>query len=133
MFLLRVLTKGLLGTRRIIFNIIVVMGILVAVSLIGQHAGITRTIIADLVNKPSMKVLGVKVIDIKEPVQNPTERIKKDLQDQVDVVKKQSMNIKVSDVLDTASRVQKVVHDMQAIQRYFHEQMSEIMNKITLK
>ncbi len=117
-FMLHKTIRHSIGAKRLFLNTLIVIACLGVLFVISERTSIIRRFVAKVVNTPSSKVLGTNVIDVKNADVNPADQIKKDIQQELDTVKKQSLNIKVSDVIDTTSRVQKIFHDVHSLQTF---------------
>lgn len=107
---------------RALFTILLIVSLVLGVYYLSQNVDSLRVKAAQLLHV-SPKVLGVTTRA------NPADEIKKDVSEQVDVVKKQALNIRVSDILNTASRMQKIGHDMQDIRTFALTQLSQLGKK----
>lgn len=107
---------------RTLLNILIIVVLILGVYYLSQNVDPLRIKAAQLLHI-SPKVLGVTTRA------NPADDIKKDMSEQVDVVKKQALNIRISDVLSTVGRVQKIGHDMQDIRSFTLTQLDSWLKK----
>ena len=53
-------------------------------------------------------------------------QIKSDVNNQIDSIKNQALNVKVSDLMNTVSRLQKIPHDINSVENYFKDQLTNL-------
>ena len=53
-------------------------------------------------------------------------QIKSDINNQLDSVKKQALNVKVSDLMNTFSRLQKIPRDVTSLENYLKDQLNNL-------
>ncbi len=107
---------------RTLLNIFLIVALIGGVYYLSQNIDQLRIKAAQMLHV-SPKVLGVTTRI------NPADEIKKDVTEQVDVVKKQMLNIRVSDVLTTVGRAQKIAHDIQDLRTFTFTQLDELRKK----
>jgi hypothetical protein len=107
---------------RTLLNIFLIVALIGGVYYLSQNIDQLRIKAAQMLHV-SPKVLGVTTRI------NPADEIKKDVTEQVDVVKKQVLNIRVSDVLTTVGRAQKIAHDIQDLRTFTFTQLDELRKK----
>ena len=81
------------------------------------------TSVLSFVKAPSVDVKGVST----EKAQKVTGELSSDIGDGVAVAKNQVLNIKISDIVNTFARLQKIPKDVQNIQNYVKEQVDGVL------
>lgn len=107
---------------RVLFSILIIVSLTVGVYYLSQNVDPLRIKAAQLLHI-SPKVLGVSTHN------NPADEIKQDVSDQVNVVKKQALQIRIADILSTAARVQKIGQDVQDLQSFTLTQVDHWLKK----
>lgn len=104
-------------------NILLIVALIGGVYFLSQNVDTLRIQVARLLH------ISPKVLGVNTRITNPADEIKKDVTEQVDIVKKQALNIRVSDVLTTVGRAQKIGHDMQDIRSFTLTQINDWLKK----
>lgn len=125
-FMVKAVVRRSVGIKRLIFNTIVIMACVGVLFVVSENTSFVRRLVAKVVNTPSSQVLGTNVIEVKDADKNPSDELKKDVEQQVETLKKQSMHIKVSDVVDTTTRVQRILHDVQSLQLFVGQTIKSV-------
>ena len=107
---------------RALLNILIIAILIGGVYLLSQNVDPLRLKAAELLHV-SPKVLGVTTRI------NPADEIKKEVENQAEEVKKQALNIRVSDVLTTVNRLQKIGHDLHDVQAFTFTQIDMLLKK----
>jgi hypothetical protein len=107
----------LFGLIKNIFVIIVIIAIIVGVTMFSAPA---KNALSQL---PGGKILGTQS-DRSDEIK---EQLSKDVNYQVDNAKKQTMNIKVSDVVNSYTRLQKIPTDLNSAELYLQNQIRHVI------
>lgn len=107
---------------RPVLNVIVIVGLVGGVFYLSQHVESVRTQVAQLLHV-SPQVLGATTRI------NPADEIKQNVNEQVDVVKKQALNIRISDILTVIGRAQQVGHDVQDVRTFTQSKIDEFLKQ----
>jgi hypothetical protein len=100
-------------------NVFVILFLLLLVYGITIFAEPVRQQILQLFHMPHAKVLGTSSVNVSE-------RMKSDMQKQVETMQNAGLQMRVVDVLNTLSRAQKIVRDTQAVGSYIQEQVTNV-------
>lgn len=109
----------------IIKDIVIVGLLVIGVFFVIRYSDQVRNTVIGFMGPSLGSVKGASTTRGKEV----TASLSDDLHNQLERVKKQSMNIKIGDIVNGVSRTQKIVHDIGALKDYTQAQVKKILSE----
>jgi len=109
--------------RTIVKNISLILALVAVVYLVANYTGIAQTKVMDLLHISGSSVQGAST----QRAQEVSEKMRSDLASLANEATGQILNIRVSDVISGASRLQKIPHDVNAVKEFAKEQLDSML------
>ena len=113
----------MIGKIKFLKNISLLIALVVVVYLVGNYKGLVQGTVMQALNIPGSSVQGMST----QKGQEISQKIGGDVITQLDIMQGQVLNLKVSDAVNLISRLQKIPKDVQSVQAFTKEQISEFM------
>lgn len=105
-------------------DVVIILLLLMGVYLVVRYSDPIRNTVTGFMGTSMGSVKGTSTKRGAEV----TASLKEDLANQLENVKKQSMNVKIGDIVNGVSRTKKIIHDMSNLKDYTQAQIKKILS-----